>query len=30
MIGAWFVFLVRRHRKLDPFGHDEPEDPDFF
>ena len=30
MIGAWFVFLVRRNRKLDPFGHDEPEDPDFF
>jgi hypothetical protein len=30
MIGAWFVFLVRRNRRLDPFGHDEPEDPDFF
>jgi hypothetical protein len=30
MIGAWFVFLVRRNRRLDPLGHDEPEDPDFF
>jgi hypothetical protein len=30
MIGAWFMFLVRRNRRLDPFGHDEPEDPDFF
>ena len=30
MIGAWFVFLVRRNRKLDPFGHDDAEDPDFF
>ncbi len=31
MIGAWFVFLVRRNRKLDPFGDSEPEDdPDFF
>ena len=30
MIGTWFVFLVRRNRKLDPFGHDEAEDPDFF
>ena len=23
MIGGWFVFLVRRNRKLDPFGHDD-------
>ena len=31
MIAAWFVFLVRRNRKLDPFGDNEPEDdPDFF
>jgi hypothetical protein len=30
MIGAWFVFLVRRNRRLDPFGHDESDDPDFF
>jgi hypothetical protein len=30
MIGAWFVFLVRRNRRLDPFGHDDAEDPDFF
>jgi hypothetical protein len=30
MIGAWFVFLVRRNRRLDPLGHDEAEDPDFF
>jgi hypothetical protein len=31
MIGAWFVFLVRRNRKLDPLGDNEPEDdPDFF
>jgi hypothetical protein len=30
MIAGWFVFLVRRNRRLDPLGHDEPEDPDFF
>jgi hypothetical protein len=30
MISGWFVFLVRRNRKLDPFGHDEAEDPDWF
>ena len=28
MIGAWFVFLVRRNRRLDPLGH--AEDDDFF
>jgi hypothetical protein len=31
MISGWFVFLVRRNRKLDPFGHDDAdEDPDWF
>jgi hypothetical protein len=31
MIGAWFVFLVRRNRRNDPFGNAEPDDdPDFF
>jgi hypothetical protein len=31
MIAGWFVFLVRRNRKLDPFGHDDAdEDPDWF
>ena len=30
MIGAWFVFLVRRSRRLNPLGHEDPEDPDFF
>jgi hypothetical protein len=31
MIGAWFVFLVRRNRRNDPFGDAEPDDdPDFF
>jgi hypothetical protein len=30
MLGAWFVFLVRRNRRLDPFDHDESDDPDFF
>jgi hypothetical protein len=26
MIGGWFVFLVRRNRRVDPMGHDEPDD----
>src|SRR5919201_19083 len=26
MIAAWFVFLVRRNRKLDPFGDNAPEE----
>ena len=31
MIAGWFVFLVRRSRRNDPFGDNEPEDdPDFF
>jgi hypothetical protein len=30
MIGAWFMFLVRRNRRLHPLGHDDPEDPDFY
>ena len=31
LIAAWFVFLVRRNRKLDPFGdRDSETDPDFF
>ena len=31
MIAAWFLFLVRRNRKLDPFGDTASEDdPDFF
>jgi hypothetical protein len=31
MIAGWFAFLVRRHRRLDPFGHDDPDDePDWF
>lgn len=31
MIGAWFVFFVRRNRQLDPLGHNEvDDDPDFF
>lgn len=31
MIAAWFVFLVRRNRRNDPFGDNEPDDdPDFF
>ena len=28
VIVAWFVFLVRRNRRLNPSGHDEAEDPD--
>jgi hypothetical protein len=31
MIGGWFVFLVRRNRRLDPFGHADAEaDDDLF
>jgi hypothetical protein len=31
MIAVWFVFLVRRNRRNDPFGENEAEDdPDFF
>jgi hypothetical protein len=26
MIGAWFVFLVRRNRRLDPLGNAEEDD----
>jgi hypothetical protein len=26
MIGGWFVFLVRRNRRLDPFGHADADD----
>jgi hypothetical protein len=28
MIGGWFVFLVRRNRRLDPMGH--ADDDEFF
>jgi hypothetical protein len=31
MIAGWFVFLVRRNRRLDPLGNDGgDDDPDFF
>jgi hypothetical protein len=31
LIGGWFVFLVHRNRRLDPFGQAEADDdPDFF
>ena len=30
MIAAWFVFLVHRNRKLDPFGQETEDDPDWF
>ena len=30
LIGGWFVFLVRRNRMPDPFGHDAEEDADWF
>jgi hypothetical protein len=26
MIGGWFVFLVRRNRRLDPMGHADADD----
>jgi hypothetical protein len=26
MIGGWFVFLVRRNRRLDPMGHADDDD----
>jgi hypothetical protein len=26
MIGGWFVFLVRRNRRLDPMGHADEDD----
>jgi len=26
MIGLWFVFLVRRNRRADPFGHGDADD----
>jgi hypothetical protein len=26
MIGAWFVFLVRRNRRIDPLGHADADD----
>jgi hypothetical protein len=29
MIAGWFVFLVRRNRRLDPMGHADDDD-DFF
>jgi hypothetical protein len=30
MTAGWFVFLVRRNRKLDPFGDDASEEPDWY
>jgi hypothetical protein len=30
MIAGWFVFLVRRNRRIDPMGHGDQDDADLF